>query len=115
MDWNLIYGLLTIVALVLFFVYVKPQSFNLYSEIKLALLIAGKSFRYDKVVTIADILLTIVKQLEELDETDNTEKQAIAIQLAGQEILQKLGIEIEEEILGLIVDVAVAYIPATNK
>jgi hypothetical protein len=113
-NYEILMALFITIGLVLFFIYVKPLSFGYYKEIRLALLIVQTSFRDDKVKQIADIVMSIVNDLEKLD-VDNSEKQAYAIQLAGQSILEKLGITLDEDILALIVDVAVAYIPKTHQ
>lgn len=110
MNYNAIFALLLVIALTIFFAYTRKKGFKYYEEVKLALLICGMSFKDAKIKAIADICMAIVRELEKLDMA-STDKHKEAIKQAATQMLYKLGIEFDEDVLALIVDIAVAYMP----
>lgn len=94
--------------------YLRKNNLEYYKEVKLALMLCGYAFRDDKVKNIADMSLDIVKSLESLS-ISPIEKHNEAVYQLSKEILDKFGLEIEEEALDLIVQVTVSLLPKTNK
>jgi hypothetical protein len=117
MDYNILITLGVVVAFFLYLRFGRPyvKDATIYEDVRLGLMLGGLMIREDKIKEVIDIVITIVKDLEELHGIENSEKEAIAVQNASEEILNKLNIEIDEETLSLIVKVAVSYLPPTNQ
>jgi predicted site-specific integrase-resolvase len=116
-DYNV---LIAIVVVVAFFLYLRfgrqyIKDNTIFTDVRLALLLTGEIVREDKVKEIISIVESVVADIEEMHGIENSEKEAMAVQTASENILDKLNIEISEDTLALIVKVAVSYLPATNK
>lgn len=118
LDWNVTNGLLAITAILVFIIFIKPllrsKNIDYYEEIKLGLMLFGFTFRDDKIRQIANTVLFIVGQMEDLDLTPD-EKHYLAIEEAFREILIEFNIELPEEAISLMIQSAVAMLPPTNK
>jgi hypothetical protein len=117
MDYNVLIAIGVVVA---FFLYLRfgrsyVKDAIIFTDVRLALLLSGEIVRDDKIKEIIKIVESVVTDIEEMHGIENSEKEAMAVQSASEEILSKLNIEISEETLALIVKVAVSYLPPTNK
>jgi len=74
--------------------------FDYYSELKMALLLASISFKDIKLKKLADICMTIVIAQE---------KKAIAMKEVMKELHEKMNLKLDEEIVSIIIDIAVSY------
>lgn len=117
LDFNIITALLIMVGVVLFVKFVMPylenNNIDFYEEIKLGLLIFGYTFRDEKIKAISKTALEVVKSLENLSLTAE-EKHFVAIEEVFRKLLFEFDIEVEEEVVEMIIRVAVAQLPATN-
>ena len=118
-DFDLITGIMVAMSIILFIRYAMPYLrkigyTDIYTDMKAGLLLFGYAFRDDKVKKIADILFSVVGQMEYLDIAP-TEKQSEAVEVAFEELIEKLNLEIDENALRVIVDIAVKYLPPTHK
>ena len=86
----------------------KKIKMDYMTELKLALLLAKMSFKDVKLQKIADILMSIVVGLEQT-ELSAQEKKAEAMKQAIQEIYDKTGVNLDENTLSTIIDIAVSY------
>lgn len=86
----------------------KKIKMDYMTELKLALLLAKMSFKDVKLQKIADILMTIVVGLEQT-KLSAQEKKAEAMKQAIQEIYDKTGVNLDENTLSTIIDIAVSY------
>lgn len=82
--------------------------FDYYSELKMALLLASISFKDIKLKKIADICITIVIGLEKTNKTAQ-EKKAQAMKEVTKKIRDKLNLQLDEEVVSVIIDIAVSY------
>ena len=82
--------------------------FDYYSELKMALLLASISFKDIKLKKLADICMTIVIALEKTNKTAQ-EKKAIAMKEVMKELHKKMNLKLDEEIVSIIIDIAVSY------
>lgn len=118
MNWDVVYatGLVFGIFAVLYYVvpYLKKRKLEYYKEVKLALMLFSYAFRYDKVKRIADLALEIVKSIEELSLSPE-EKRIEALTIISQRLLNEFNIVIDDDALGLIIDIAVTLLPPTNK
>lgn len=119
LDFNLLTGILVAVAITLFIrfglPYLRKRGYsNIYSDIKAGLLIFGYAFRDEKIKSIADLMLKIVQETERLDKAP-AEKREEAVNLAFRALIKELNIEIEEQAIVTIVNIAVSYLPPTNR
>ena len=117
LDFNVISGMFVAVALVLLIRFVFPlykDRTSIYADVKQGLLLFGYAFRDDKIKEIADALLNIVLIVEELDKPNIT-KQYEAIVLAYDKLLAEFDIILDDEVVELLVNIAVAHLPPTNK
>lgn len=118
LDFSVISAIGIIAAIILFvqfaMPYLRKNHVDIYEQVKLGLLIFGVAFRDDKVKKIADLVLTIVKQMEKLDLSPE-EKLYLAIDEAFVTILTELNIELEAEVIEMLVHVAVSFLPPTNQ
>jgi len=117
MDYNVLITICVVVAFFLYLRFGKPyiKDTTIFEDVRLALLLGGEIVRDDKIKEIIIIVESVVADIEEIHGIENSEKEAMAIQTASEDILNKLKIEISEETLSLIIKTAVAYLPATNK
>jgi len=112
-DINLLIGVLITIGLTLYLYFAKGKV-NFYDEMKLAILISGTVIRDDKVTKMSNIVLNIVKTLENMDKS-NAEKKNEAIKQATEEINKELGIILNPLLIDTIIEVAVSHLPKTNK
>ena len=82
--------------------------------LKQALLLFGYAFREDKIKKITDMIYNVVSIVEQLDKSNIT-KQYIAITDAYENLLEEFDIVLDEKVIKLLVDIAVAYLPKTDK
>lgn len=94
----------------LIFMKRKGIKFNYYNEVKLALLMGGTMVKDAKVKAIMGICMGIVQGLERADKA-SSEKRKSAIEEAIEEIYRSCGVRLEKEIVGQIIDIAVANMP----
>lgn len=118
LDFNLIYAILVAIAIVLFITFVSPLlqkkgKSNIYTDIKMGLLLFGYAFRDEKIKAITDLVLKVVGETEKLDLAPNDKKEE-AIEIAFRALIKELGLEIDEDAIETIVNIAVAYLPPTN-
>lgn len=119
LDFNLLTGILVAAAIVLFIKfglpYIKKLGYkDIYKDVKTALMLFGYAFRDDKIKTLTNSILTVVNEMEKLDISPQ-EKKAEAIDIAFRTIIEELGVQMDEQAISLIIDIAVSYIPPTNK
>lgn len=120
LDFDIVTGIGIIIAIIVLvkFVlpYLKKKGFknDLYGDIKLGLMLFGYAFREEKIKEIANKIYNIVSIVEVLDLAPE-DKQNEAVELAFKELMEELKIQLDEEALKLIIDIAVAYLPPTNK
>lgn len=118
LDFNLLYGILVAIVIVLFITFVSPYlqkkgKSNIYSDIKMGLLLFGYAFRDEKIKAITDLVLKVVRETERLDITP-IEKRDEAVDIAFRALIKELNLEIEEEAIKTIINIAVAYLPPSN-
>ena len=119
LDFNIITGILVAIGLVLLvkiglpFLKAKGMKGNIYDDMKLALMLFGYAFRDEKIKEITSIIYNIVATIEELDITP-IDKQHEAIEIAFIDLMDELNIVLDDAALELIINIAVAYLPATN-
>ena len=95
-------------CIVVFFMNKNKINLNYITELKLALLIAGMSFKDSKMKSLADILMSIVVGLENIN-ISSQEKKAKAMKKAIVEIYDKLKIKLDDFVLSTIIDIAVSH------
>lgn len=118
LDLNLITAILVGALIILFLKYLAPiirknGYSNIYTDIKAGLLLFGYAFRDDKIKKIADLMMVIVRELERLDIAPAIKKEE-AVNIAFRELIMELDLEIEEEAIETMINIAVAYLPPTN-
>lgn len=118
LDFNIINALIVLTSILVFVLIIKPyfekKNFKFYEEVKLGLLIFGYAFRDDKVRDIANTALLIVQQVEKLHLTPE-EKHYLAVDEVFGALLEEFNIELPEEAISLLVQVAVSMLPPTNQ
>ncbi len=117
LDFDVITGILVAVALVLLIRFVFPlykDRSSIYKDVKAALLLFGYAFREDKIKKITDMIYNVVSIVEQLDKSNIT-KQYIAMTDAYENLLEEFDIVLDEKVIKLLVDIAVAYLPKTDK
>lgn len=119
LDFNLIYAILVAIAIVLFITFVSPLlqkkgKSNIYTDIKMGLLLFGYAFRDEKIKAITDLVLKVVRETEKLDLAPDDKKEE-AIEIAFRALIKELALEIDEDAIETIVNIAVAYLPPTNR
>ena len=117
-DFNLLTGILVAAAIVLFIrfgmPYLRKKGYsNIYSDIKAGLLLFGYAFRDEKIKAIADLMYNIVHETEKLDAAPEVKRKE-AVDIAFRALIKELNIEIEEQAIVTIVNIAVSYLPPTN-
>ncbi|EHL17373.1 hypothetical protein HMPREF9630_00540 [Peptoanaerobacter stomatis] len=95
-------------SITVFFMNKNKIKLDYITELKLALLLAKMSFKDVKLQKIADILMSIVVGLENTHMTSK-EKKAEAMKKAVKEIQEKVNVSLDEDILSMIIDIAVSY------
>ena len=117
MNWDVLYavGLVFGLFAVLYYLvpYLKAKNLDYYNEIKLALLIFGYAFRSDKIRNISDVALKVVKSIEELSLTPE-DKHLEAVTRISQELLVEFDILLDDDVLDIIVQIAVTLLPKTH-
>lgn len=119
LEFNVIYGLLIALAIVVLLVFVMPWlktkgfEYDIYKDVKTGLLLFGYAFREDKIKAITQMLFNIVSEVEKLDIAPQDKKE-LAVREAFENLLNEFNIVLDEEVVGLIIDIAVAYLPPTN-
>ena len=117
LDFNVITAVAVGVALVVLIRFVFPlykDRASIYKDVKTALLLFGYAFRDDKIKAITDMIFNIVSVVEELDKSSIT-KQYEAMTQAYDALLAEFDIVLDPDIIQLLVDIAVAYLPKTGK
>lgn len=117
LDYNLLNGILILIGIIILIKFVFPlykDRQSIYKDIKAGLLLFGYAFRDEKIKAIADTIFKVVLIVEEMDKPNIT-KQYEAITLAYESLLAEFDIILEDEVVQLLVDIAVAYLPPTNK
>ena len=117
LDFNVITAVAVGVALVVLIRFVFPlykDRSSIYKDVKTGLLMFGYAFRDDKIKAITDTIFSIVSIVEELDKSNIT-KQYEAITLAYDKLLAEFDIVLDDEVVELLVDIAVSYLPKTEK
>lgn len=117
MDYNFLIAVGIVFGLWAFLYYLVPwlkkHNAEYYDEVKLALLLCGYAFRDDKVKNIADIAYEIVDDLESLAITPE-EKHNEAVTMLSQKILTEMHIDLDDDALDMIVQLAVTLLPKTH-
>lgn len=119
LDFNIVTGIILATVLILLVKFILPylkakgMKGNIYEDIKLGLMLFGYAFRDEKVKDITSKIYNIVSTIEKLDIAP-TQKKEEAIEIAFKELMEELNITLDKEALGLITNIAVAYLPATN-
>lgn len=115
-DMNIVIGFAFLIAFCGTLIFMKKNGikFGYYNEVKLALLIGGTMFKNAKVKEIMAICMGIVSGLEKADKS-SAEKRKEAIEMAISQIYQNCNIQIDREIVGQIIDIAVANMPENQK
>lgn len=117
LDFNMLSGALVGLALVLLMRFVFPlykDRSSIYKDVKTALLLFGYAFREEKVKAITDMIFSIVTIVENFDKP-NIAKQYEAMETAYNDLLKEFNIELEPEVIELLIDIAVAYLPPTKE
>jgi hypothetical protein len=118
LDFNIINALIVLTSILVFILIVKPyfekKNFQFYDEIKLGLMLFGFAFRDDKIKEIANTILFIVQQMETLDLTAE-EKHYLAVDEVFRELLEEFNIELPEEAISLLIQIAVKMLPPTHQ
>lgn len=116
LDFNVIFAILTGVALAALIRFVFPlykDRDSIYKDIKQGLLLFGYAFRDDKMKAIADTIFNIVSIIEQYDK-NNITKQYEAMEQAYNELLSEFDIILDDELVKLLVDIAVSHLPPTS-
>lgn len=119
LDFNVVSAIGIIVVLLLIYIFVLPylkakgMQSSIYKDIKMGLLVFGYAFRDDKVKKMVDMLYGIVASIESLDIAPEDKKDK-AVRVAFDNLLAEFEIVLDEEVISLIIDIAVAYLPPTN-
>lgn len=117
LDMNVIYSILIVIAVIGFTKYVMPylkkNNLELYEEIKLALLLCGYSFRDEKVKAIINTTMDLVTDLETISIAPE-DKLDVVVSEVSKKLIKESSIELDDEVLGTIVNVVVSTLPATN-
>lgn len=116
-NLNVLYAIGILAGVIIFrrFVmpYLRKNNLELYEEIKIALLIMGYSFRDDKIKKITEITLSLINDLEKIAIAPE-DKLAVAIEEVSKKLINDFGIVLEDEVLKVIIRVAVSTLAPTN-
>ena len=112
LDMNMVYGIAIVILFCGVLITMKRNGikFDYYNEVKLALLMGGTMFKDTKIKMIMGICVGIVQGLENADKS-SVEKRKEAIAQAIEEIYEKCGVKMDKDIIGQIIDIAVANMP----
>lgn len=119
LDFNLIYGIMVAIGIVLFITYLSPYlqrkgKSNIYNDVKMGLLLFGYAFRDEKIKAITDLILRIVNETEKLY-ISPVDKRDEAVDMAFRALIKELDLQIEEDAIKTIINIAVAYLPPTEQ
>ena len=118
LNFNIVNASIIATLIILFIKFILPYfkktKMNYYEEVKLGLLLFGYAFRDDKVKSIADTVLTIVKEMESL-RLASEDKHDIAFEKTFKALLDEFNIKLEDEVIDLLIKLAVSLLPKTNK
>ena len=116
-NLNVLYAIGILAGVIIFrrFVmpYLRKNNIELYEEVKIALLIMGYSFRDDKIKNITNVALELVKDLEKIAIAPE-DKLEVAIEEVSKKLMNDFGIDLDEEVLKVIIRVAVSTLAPTN-
>ena len=116
-DFNTVTAILVAIGLVLLIRFVFPlykDRTSIYKDVKQGLLLFGYAFRDEKIKQITDTIFNIVSIVEQYDKS-NISKQYEAMTKAYDELLTEFDIVLDDKVVELLVDIAVAHLPPTNK
>lgn len=116
MNYDLVFGAAIAVALIVIIRFVFPlykDRTSIYKSVKDGLLLFGFAIRDEKIKAITDSIFKVVSILETWDLT-NEQKKYAATEVAYRELLDEFGIELPQEAIRLLVDIAVAQLPPTK-
>lgn len=118
LDINILTAVIVAVGIVLFLrfgmPYLKERGYeDIYTDVKMGLLLFGYAFRDEKIKVVADLILNIVKEMEKLSIAPD-EKRDKAVSSAFEALIKEFKIDIDEDAIELIVNIAVSYLPPTN-
>lgn len=118
LNLNVLYAIGILAGVILFrrviMPYLRKNNLELYEEVKIALLIMGYSFRDEKIKNIVDITLDLVTDLEKVAIAPE-DKLDVAIEEVSKKLIKDFGIELEDEVLKVIIRVAVSTLAPTNQ
>lgn len=116
-DLNILYAIAILASVIIFrrivMPFLKKNNLELYEEVKIALLLMGYSFRDEKIKDITKVALELVKDLEKLSIAPE-DKLEVAVAEVSKKLIKDFNIVLDNEILELIVSVAVSTLPPTN-
>ena len=117
LDFNVVNASAIAILIVIFVKFVLPyfkkRKIDYYEEIKLGLMLFGYAFRDEKVKQIANTALVVVSEIESLHLAPE-EKHNLAVEKTFKELLNEFNIELEDEVIDLIIQLAVTMLPKTN-
>lgn len=113
-DMNVLIQIILMLGLYLFLRYGKgkiPE--GVYTDVKTALMLTSKLFKFDQIKTITDVAMSVVGVCENLG-SSNEIKHSVATKLIAEN-LEKYNISCTPEELDTLVKITVSYLPKTNK
>lgn len=117
-DVNILYAIAILAGVILFrrvaMPFLRKNNLELYEEVKIALLIMGYSFRDEKIKNITEVALEMVNDLEKIAIAPE-DKLEVAIAEVSKKLMADFNIQLEEEVIKLIIRVAVSTLEPTNK
>ncbi len=118
LDFNLLTAILVAVVIILFVKFAMPwlkeRGYgDIYTDVKAGLLLFGYAFRDEKVKAITDLILRIVKETEQLSIAAEGKREE-AVDIAFRALIKELNIEIEDDAIRTIINIAVSYLPPTH-
>lgn len=118
LDFNLLTAILVAVVIILFvrfgMPWLKERGYgNIYTDIKAGLLLFGYAFRDEKVKAITELIIRIVKETEQLSMAPEGKREE-AVDIAFRALIKELNIEIEDDAIRTIINIAVSYLPPTH-
>lgn len=118
LDFNLLTAILVAVAIILFvrfgMPYLKLRGYgDIYTDVKAGLLLFGYAFRDEKIKAITELILKVVKETEKLSIAPEGKREE-AVNVAFRSLIKELNIDIDEDAVRTIINIAVAYLPPTN-
>lgn len=116
LDLNVVFAIIIGISLGALIKFVFPlykDRDSIYKDIKQGLLLFGYAFRDDKLKAMTDTIFNIVSIIEQYDKSNIT-KQYEAMEQAYNELLSEFDIVLDDEVVELLVDIAVSHLPPTN-